>query len=377
MRERNHTIELLRFLFAGIVVLHHSRYFLGDENCYFLGGSLAVEFFLFVSGYLLEVSVEGAGEREAAGIRAGKGPCPLGKETLQFIFHKLKGFLPEFLISWVIGFAFLAAVRRLSPGQIWDAFRNDFWELTLVKMSGLFTHGINGAMWYLSAMLLVMAVLYPLLRKYEDVMTHIICPLAALFLYGWLCQEYGHPRDPVVWTGLCYKGILRTAAGLCAGVVSRKAAERCRRRAPRGLTAAGNVLAALFQLAGLFLAVRYMMLGKPSEEDYFFMFLLLLVIVVTFAGWGMERICRKAGPAADFLGKWSLPLYLGHLYYAQHINEISALAALPGTARTGIYAALAIGNSLVIMGAAALWRHSRGILQQKLGKVLISGFAEK
>lgn len=55
---RNVTIEYLRFVFAGIVVLHHSRYILGDEDCWFLGGSLAVEFFLFVSGYLLQVSAE-------------------------------------------------------------------------------------------------------------------------------------------------------------------------------------------------------------------------------------------------------------------------------------------------------------------------------
>lgn len=371
MRERNHTIDLLRFLFAGIVVLHHSRYLLGDENGYFLGGSLAVEFFLFVSGYFLAAGAERAGQRAGAEARAGLEPCPLGRETLQFLFHKLEGFLPEFVISWGIGFAFVAAVRGWSPGQIWDAFRDDFWELTMVKMSGLFTHGINGVMWYLSAMLLAMAILYPLLRRYEDMMTHVICPLAALFLYGWLCREYAHPRDPIVWTGLCYKGLLRTTAGLCTGVVACRAVKRCREKAPRGLTTTGNMLAAMFQMTALLLTIRYMRLAKPSEEDYFFMFLLLLVVVTVFAGWGMEGICRKAGAAADFLGRWSLPLYLGHLYYAQHINELPALAALPGAERMVIYLALTLGNSLVILGAAAWWRRSRGIVAQKLRKVLV------
>ena len=49
-KQHNVTIDFLRFLFSVIVVLHHSRYVLGDDNCYFLGGSLAVEFFFFVSG---------------------------------------------------------------------------------------------------------------------------------------------------------------------------------------------------------------------------------------------------------------------------------------------------------------------------------------
>lgn len=56
--KRNGKIELLRFLFAVIIVLHHSRQLLGDENCLFLGGSLGVEFFFIVSGYLMMSSIE-------------------------------------------------------------------------------------------------------------------------------------------------------------------------------------------------------------------------------------------------------------------------------------------------------------------------------
>ena len=51
--KRNGKIEFLRFLFSLIIVVHHSRMFLGDEISPFLGGSLAVEFFFFVSGYLM------------------------------------------------------------------------------------------------------------------------------------------------------------------------------------------------------------------------------------------------------------------------------------------------------------------------------------
>ena len=51
--KRNGKIDLLRFLFAVIIVLHHTRYLFGDEHCFFHGGSLAVEFFFIVSGYLM------------------------------------------------------------------------------------------------------------------------------------------------------------------------------------------------------------------------------------------------------------------------------------------------------------------------------------
>ena len=53
----NGKIELLRFVFAVIIVIHHSRYIFGDDYSPFLGGSLGVEFFFFVSGYLMMATI--------------------------------------------------------------------------------------------------------------------------------------------------------------------------------------------------------------------------------------------------------------------------------------------------------------------------------
>lgn len=400
VKSRNVSIDAMRFLFSVIVVLHHSRYVLGDENCYFLGGSLAVEFFFFVSGYLLLADVEKQEKREAFTGRAfiGRGYAgsdfagsgfvgrgftesgfaeggkeKLGTETWHFIRHKLSGFLPEFLISWWIGFFVIGAVRRLGPVALWKALEKDVWELTLVKMSGLFTGGINGAMWYLSAMLLVMAVLYPLLRKNKDLMTHVVCPLLALFFYGYLCRTEGHPRDPLVWMGLCYKGLLRAAAGLCCGAVIYLAVGNLRRKAPRGLTRAGQALVILLQLLCLSLVIRYMALRKPSQYDYFYLFLLMILVLLSFSGFGLETLLSRCGErgksAAVFLGKYSLPLYLGHLYFAQHINEILAPKVYSGRERMAAYLILSVLNGFVVMGLAGLWRKKQP--EKKLRSLLV------
>ncbi len=352
------TIEYLRFLFAGIVVLHHSRYILGDDHCWFLGGSLAVEFFLFVSGYLLLVSVEK---------RKTKMAASLGRETMHFILHKLRGFYPEFLIAWLIGFGFVGAVQHKTLPQLWTAFLEDFWELTLVKMSGLFQHGIDGAMWYLSAMLLAMAILYPLICRKQEMMTHLVCPLLALFLYGYLCRAQGHPRDPVVWLGFFYKGFVRTVAGLCTGVVIRVAVKHVQKAAPMGLTGIGNGVAGVFQAGIVILCIRYMALRRPSRYDYFYMFLLMLLVLLTFAGMGI----RLKGSAGLFLGHLSLPLYLGHLYFAQHINEIPALAGRSGGIRMAVYLILSVGNALVIMGLAGFWRKRRAAVKRFCKRIMV------
>lgn len=382
-KQHNVTIDFLRFLFSVIVVLHHSRYVLGDDNCYFLGGSLAVEFFFFVSGYLLLVGADKAGRTEAAGLEtkgvgAGTtgiggeangigsettGICGemtgIGSETLHFILHKIRSFLPEFLIAWWIGFILIGVVRQYGVLDYLKAFGNDFWELTLVKMSGLFTHGIDGAMWYLSAMLLGMAFLYPLLRTKRDLMTHLVCPLLALFLYGYLCQAEGHPRDPIVWLGLCYKGLVRAVAGLCTGVVICMAVRRIKKLAPAGLTKLGNALAIGTQLLCLILTIRYMAEQEPSEYDYFYMFLLMLLVMISFSGFGLESVLgnsQRLHLLSAFLGKYSLSLYLGHLYFAQHVNELLPEELYSGKIRMTVYLAAAFANGLLVMGLSALYR---------------------
>lgn len=352
-KQHNVTIDFLRFLFSVIVVLHHSRYVLGDDNCYFLGGSLAVEFFFFVSGYLLLVGADKAGRKNGAGTNG------IGSETLHFILHKIRSFLPEFLIAWWIGFILIGVVRQYGVLDYLKAFGNDFWELTLVKMSGLFTHGIDGAMWYLSAMLLGMALLYPLLRTKRDLMTHLVCPLLALFLYGYLCQAEGHPRDPIVWLGLCYKGLVRAVAGLCTGVVICMAVCRIKKLAPAGLTKLGNALAIGTQLLCLILTIRYMAEQEPSEYDYFYMFLLMLLVLISFSGFGLESVLgnsQRLHRLSAFLGKYSLSLYLGHLYFAQHVNELLPEELYSGKIRMTVYLAAAFANGLLVMGLSALYR---------------------
>lgn len=365
-KQHNVTIDFLRFLFSVIVVLHHSRYVLGDDNCYFLGGSLAVEFFFFVSGYLLLVGADKAGRKKCAGTNG------IGAETLHFILHKIRSFLPEFLIAWWIGFVLIGVVRQYGVLDYLKAFGNDFWELTLVKMSGLFTHGIDGAMWYLSAMLLGMAFLYPLLRMKRDLMTHLVCPLLALFLYGYLCQAEGHPRDPIVWLGLCYKGLVRAVAGLCTGVVICMAVRRIKKLAPAGLTKLGNALAIGTQLLCLILTIRYMAEQEPSEYDYFYMFLLMLLVLISFSGFGLESVLgnsQRLHRLSAFLGKYSLSLYLGHLYFAQHVNELLPEELYSGKIRMTVYLAAAFANGLLVMGLSALYRRYSRSGGKSSGKV--------
>ena len=84
MREntrRNGKIEFLRFIFALMVVFSHSGSFMGEYTI-FAGGSLGVEFFFFVSGFLMMATIEKLNQVSQ--------PQNIGKETGQFIIKKWK-----------------------------------------------------------------------------------------------------------------------------------------------------------------------------------------------------------------------------------------------------------------------------------------------
>lgn len=75
-----------------------------------------------------------------------------------------------------------------------------------------------GAAWYLSAMFLVMPILYMwLLNQKNSFFREIGSLLIAVFLYGVMAKRTGNIVEVYAWTGFVYMGVVRAAAGLCLG----------------------------------------------------------------------------------------------------------------------------------------------------------------
>ena len=366
MKKRNAAIDYLRVLFAVITMLHHSRYVLGDENCVFLGGSLAVEFFFIVSGYLMMESI--------ARIEEKKAQPGLGTETAQFLWRKIRALLPEYLIAWFIGFAFVIIAEQKHAGGIWASFRSYFFELTLLKMTGLFSSGIDGVMWYVSSMILCMVILYPLVRKYPDYMKKIGAPLIAVLLMGYMMRAYGNPRNPTKWITFTYKGNLRAMAELCLGIICHEAAMRVK-KLPK-MNRIGRIGSAVLQ-AVLYLAViRYMYISGPAERDFYYIALFMAAIAMTFGledqYQGVAVVFQRVNwqKAAAWAAKYSTALFFGHLYFAQHINSLLPEKKYAPDTRMIIYVALSFLNGFVVMILAETWRKNR----DKIGTALHNFF---
>ena len=97
--KRNNEINILKFIFAIVILLFHSKNIVpkemqDHETLLFYNGSIAVEFFFLVSGYLMAASISCYKEEEIL----------VGRDSRNFMLHKIKGLCPEIFIAWSIGY---------------------------------------------------------------------------------------------------------------------------------------------------------------------------------------------------------------------------------------------------------------------------------
>lgn len=97
---------------------------------------------------------------------AGGDNCLLGRETVGFLTKKIKGFFPEMIIAWVLALLinYVAREEKTIRGFL-SMLMDGFGEGSLLFMAGIGSTTFNVVVWYLSSMLISMAILYLLIRK--------------------------------------------------------------------------------------------------------------------------------------------------------------------------------------------------------------------
>lgn len=304
-KARNGEIEALRLLFCVTVMLSHSHYLIGKPYP-FLGGSLSVEFFFIVSGYLMAQTIEKKEQSDH-----------IGSDTISFIRKKISVVLPNVVLAWIWGFVFLSICGSFTLADMGSTLKGTVWELLFLDMYGFSSGSVNGVTWYISSMLMSMMILYPLIRKKKDLAIHIVLPMAVLFILGWLFQN-GTLRTPQKWFGIVFKGNLRAFAEISLGVLAFYLTQKLKQLK---LSAVSKWLLTIMKFSVLFLYLGYMWAKESSKWDYAFVGLLTVWIAVIFSGQTVDAGCYQAR-IFSLMGKFSLPLYLSHMYYAKHLGEI-------------------------------------------------------
>lgn len=295
----NGALDFWKLIFTILVVLYHAGEIREWDNVLPIGYT-AVEFFFILSGYFMAVSAS----RKPKVI-----PGTLGKETAGFIWHKIKAILPYYLFAYTLSFLsyIYYILRGRSARVIVEKLSRVIPNFLLLSTSGIKESTVLGTTWYISAMLLAMCFLYPLLRKYWDMYLHVIAPLSAILVAGYLCNKYGN-------FGLSYdldvfisQKLVRSVVGLNIGCTVYVVSEKIKMVRFSTLS---RILLALVEWGcylWILLAMHYM------KADYVFtlLFLYFFALTITTSKQSVlgsafdHRIMKTAN-------QFSLALYLCH-----------------------------------------------------------------
>lgn len=243
-------------------------------------------------------------------------PNTLGKDTLFFMWRKVKALCPNYYIAWFVGFlVYLTANGLIHIQEIVKTFLQCIWELTFVTLSGLIYMRINGVVWYISAMLLTMFLIYPLLRKYYDLFTKVLAPLIAIFLLGYMLKTFGHLRTGTQWLGFTYKGNLRALSEMCIGISIYPLSLKLKKLS---LTNLSRTLLSIAEVSGYLGLVICASLAKATKYDFLFLLFLSCSILISFSeqSYTFNFFNNRI---SFWCGRFSLSLYLSHVYYAKQL----------------------------------------------------------
>ena len=308
-KKRNGEIEILRFLFCMYIFLRHGAPFLkmtGSDADLFARGALGVDFFFIVSGYFMAAS---AAKKNSIDPQISAG---LGSDTVSFINHKFSSLMPQLLVAWCIGLA-VDIVKSQSFGvkAIAKKLTTWIWDLIPLSEAGFSTETHMGV-WYISAMLLAMFILYPFCRKHYEVFTKIAAPLLAIFIIGYLAMVSHTTLNPhnMLEGTLTLRGMARSVGVIALGAACFEAARTFREKT--ALTRAGQWCMTLLMIALLVFILYDMTFVKSKVFDIMTFALIALLSFCAFVNQGVfahifdNKVCY-------FLGRMSLLLYLCHI----------------------------------------------------------------
>lgn len=296
MKGKNLDIQFFKFLYSWIIVLYHLNPHTA-VNC--PGGSFGVEYYLLAAGVFLFASWE----KQAA---AGQVQTPG-----QYLWKRFSRFFwwssTAFVFAAVVRYGFVSPVS--SKWQVMDHFSSDIWEILMVKWNGMNENAllVNGPAWTLSSMCMVGFLLWGCLYFYRERFLQLFMPLSILIGYGF--WRHLDSAATEVWVGFTTFGTLRTWLVMC---LSYYCLRLSRKIAAIPWNRAGKILLTLAEI-GLHSLCLIIIFNRGTRFHQWFVTLLML-LAITIALSGHSYLCAVLNRTkfADFLGEWSMSVFLIH-----------------------------------------------------------------
>lgn len=305
-KKRNGEIDLLRFIFAILIVFHHfSQVF--DYNL-FSRGYIGVEFFFLVTGFLTAQKADTTNQIYSN--------AEIADNTWKFIIKKISVFYPYFLCSFFLQLGIKILVFDWSFIKAGSEFVRSIPNLTLtfigtVARSSLYISGN----WYLSAMIIALFILYPLLLKNYHIAVKIVYPLVDIALLGYLYKTYS--MVTVSWAQYSFVsiscGILRAVIEIALGMSAYEVTKAINK------LNVNRLFFSLIKYFGYFIVLWYSTNHTRRDFDIHALLWCLIGVTLSFSN---TTYSLKENKITKYLGKISLPIYIFHTVFLRAYEKI-------------------------------------------------------
>lgn len=290
--KHNGVISFWKFVFCLVIIaLHFFAAVKLDVPISFKGGSIGVEFFFIVSGYLL------ASKAARTKLQDNRN---IGKETIKFMLQRIKKMYPLIFLILLISLVFYVITRTYRINNI----INFIWDFLLFRNLGIKYSTIMYVGWYVSVLLLCSLLIYPLLLKHRTNYSLLIAPIIVLFVGAYIAHTWG----TLCWDGEYYlKCFLRGFFEMNLGVFSYECSKKIN---SINLTKLSKWLLTIVEILGFVFVILLTNLNN-FHNDYDFVSLLILFVCVTIAF--SEKTCfvnHFSNKFIYYLEKLSFPMFL-------------------------------------------------------------------
>lgn len=296
-KRRNGAIDFLRMAFCIYVAIGH----FGFQN----NGYLGVEFFFIISGYFMCCA-------------ANKDVLSIGRGTLKFIQKKVVRFYSNVFITFILLFICRYVIFNQSTESDYIyLFLLSIFELLLCTMTGLgVSQFVVGVAWYLSAMLICMMIIYPLIRKYNEMFYYVIAPLGFIFLLGFLYWKIGSVAIVYSEDGHTYFALVRAFAEMLGGALCYKFVEKIQ---SYNFTIRGRVFfTAVECLLWIYICISIYKYGL-SNFDFVIILMYMVGCTISLSNITYLGIIFNRKPFF-WVGELSLSFYLCHIYVDSYLK---------------------------------------------------------
>ncbi len=316
-KAKNGYIELCRFLFCAMILIHHTA--IDPEIGTILpGGFIAVEFFFFLSGAMAMRHL--AGEKREI-------PQKM-HYAMSYTLHKIKRIFPYAACGTLIAYVWRIVTVRDYTAQTWQELAVLPFELSFLPMAGLvptrLDRYMNAPLWYVSAMFITLPLIVYLCLRAEDAFRHYIVWFVPFLIHGWMILHMGASWGWGEVTPVGFSGLLVAFSNMTMGFGVYLAAERL---AGKKFGVMARVLLTVCEVGAVALCFVF---AASSPETYSFeAVILFLAASLTITLSGASYTVKIHGRVWDWLGKLTLPIYCVHWWVGQIVQVYLGEYAYP------------------------------------------------